>query len=252
MSSWKRRRIMAELHAGSGRLRPRRLRIARFPARALAAVAPALDRGPDRVCDYRRSRPCSEMTTGFAVAAPLLSLLVSLYRRARRQCIADRRAAPARLARSGRRRSRQPGRCRNPLRLLKRIRPRMSEPTTIVTPSGLGASPARSGACASACCSIRAVSEMRVAIIDYGSGNLRSATKAFERAAREAGISGRDRLDGGRRARAHRRSHRAAGRRRLCRLPGGPRRRRRHGRGDRRGCDRATRGRFSASASACS
>jgi imidazole glycerol-phosphate synthase subunit HisH len=29
---------------------------------------------------------------------------------------------------------------------------------------------------------------MRVAIIDYGSGNLRSATKAFERAAREAGI----------------------------------------------------------------
>src|SRR5690606_7256882 len=31
--------------------------------------------------------------------------------------------------------------------------------------------------------------EMRIAIIDYGSGNLRSATKAFERAAREAGIS---------------------------------------------------------------
>ncbi len=30
---------------------------------------------------------------------------------------------------------------------------------------------------------------MKVAIIDYGSGNLRSATKAFERAAREAGIS---------------------------------------------------------------
>ena len=29
---------------------------------------------------------------------------------------------------------------------------------------------------------------MRVAIIDYGSGNLRSATKAFERAASEAGI----------------------------------------------------------------
>lgn len=28
----------------------------------------------------------------------------------------------------------------------------------------------------------------RVAIIDYGSGNLHSATKAFERAAREAGI----------------------------------------------------------------
>lgn len=30
---------------------------------------------------------------------------------------------------------------------------------------------------------------MRVAIIDYGSGNLRSASKAFERAAREAGIA---------------------------------------------------------------
>jgi imidazole glycerol-phosphate synthase subunit HisH len=29
---------------------------------------------------------------------------------------------------------------------------------------------------------------MRVAIIDYGSGNLRSATKAFERAARETGL----------------------------------------------------------------
>ncbi len=29
---------------------------------------------------------------------------------------------------------------------------------------------------------------MRVAIIDYGSGNLKSATKAFERSAREAGI----------------------------------------------------------------
>lgn len=30
---------------------------------------------------------------------------------------------------------------------------------------------------------------MRVAIIDYGSGNLRSATKAFERAVRESGIA---------------------------------------------------------------
>jgi len=30
---------------------------------------------------------------------------------------------------------------------------------------------------------------MRIAIIDYGSGNLRSATKAFERAAHEAGIA---------------------------------------------------------------
>lgn len=31
---------------------------------------------------------------------------------------------------------------------------------------------------------------MRVAIVDYGSGNLRSAQKAFERAAREAGMNG--------------------------------------------------------------
>ena len=30
---------------------------------------------------------------------------------------------------------------------------------------------------------------MRVAIIDYGSGNLRSATKAFERASRESGVN---------------------------------------------------------------
>ncbi|MFN4205713.1 MAG: imidazole glycerol phosphate synthase subunit HisH [Agrobacterium albertimagni] len=30
---------------------------------------------------------------------------------------------------------------------------------------------------------------MRISIIDYGSGNLRSATKAFERAAREAGLN---------------------------------------------------------------
>ena len=32
---------------------------------------------------------------------------------------------------------------------------------------------------------------MTVAIVDYGSGNLRSAAKAFERAAREAGIAPR-------------------------------------------------------------
>ena len=32
---------------------------------------------------------------------------------------------------------------------------------------------------------------MTVAIVDYGSGNLRSAAKAFERAAREAGADDR-------------------------------------------------------------
>ena len=31
---------------------------------------------------------------------------------------------------------------------------------------------------------------MSVAIVDYGSGNLRSAEKAFQRAARECGLSG--------------------------------------------------------------
>lgn len=34
------------------------------------------------------------------------------------------------------------------------------------------------------------MSEQTVAIIDYGSGNLHSAAKAFERAAREAGLDG--------------------------------------------------------------
>jgi glutamine amidotransferase len=37
---------------------------------------------------------------------------------------------------------------------------------------------------------------VRVAIIDYGSGNLRSATKAFERAARESGIDAEIELTG--------------------------------------------------------
>ena len=66
---------------------------------------------------------------------------------------------------------------------------------------------------------------MSVAIIDYGSGNLHSAAKAFERAAREAGIDDDDRRhlrSGGGRAG---RPHRAARRRRLRRLPARPRRR---------------------------
>ena len=59
---------------------------------------------------------------------------------------------------------------------------------------------------------------MRVAIIDYGSGNLRSATKAFERAAREAGIAAEIELTADAERVRTRRPHRAAGRRRLCRL----------------------------------
>ena len=79
---------------------------------------------------------------------------------------------------------------------------------------------------------------MRVAIIDYGSGNLRSATKAFERAARESGHRRGDRLltadaDVG----AHRRPHRAAWRRRLCRLRGRAARRAGHVGGGRGGGD---------------
>ena len=34
---------------------------------------------------------------------------------------------------------------------------------------------------------------MSVALVNYGSGNLHSAAKAFERAAREAGLTGRSR-----------------------------------------------------------
>ena len=93
---------------------------------------------------------------------------------------------------------------------------------------------------------------MKVAIVDYGSGNLHSAHKAFERAAREAGLA-----RGGARSppiptgRARRRPRRAARRRRLRRLPARARRRRRHGRGARRRACAGAAGRSSASASAC-
>ena len=70
---------------------------------------------------------------------------------------------------------------------------------------------------------------MSVAIIDYGSGNLHSAAKAFERAAREHGRSAEDHGDARSRSGVPRRPHRAARRRRLRRLPQGPRCARRHG-----------------------
>ena len=76
-----------------------------------------------------------------------------------------------------------------------------------------------------------------VAIVDYGSGNLHSAAKAFERAARECGheqpivVTQRSGRGAPRRARG------AARRRRLRRLPARPRCGRRHGRGaEGRGC----------------
>ena len=72
---------------------------------------------------------------------------------------------------------------------------------------------------------------MSVAIVDYGSGNLHSAAKAFERAARESGhdqpiVVTSDPDD----SRA-RRPRGAARRRRLRRLPARARRHSRHGRG---------------------
>ncbi len=77
---------------------------------------------------------------------------------------------------------------------------------------------------------------MSVAIIEYGSGNLHSAAlhsaaKAFERASR--GMENPDKIVVTSRSRngVSRRPHRAARRRRLRRLPQGPRCARRHGRG---------------------
>ncbi len=69
---------------------------------------------------------------------------------------------------------------------------------------------------------------MRVAIIDYGSGNLRSATKAFERAVREAGMNAEIELTDKPDRVASCRPHRLARRWRLCRLPTRARCRRRH------------------------
>ena len=70
----------------------------------------------------------------------------------------------------------------------------------------------------------------RVAIIDYGSGNLHSAAKAFERAARESGADARIAVTATAKDVAARRPHRAARRRRLCRLQARARRRARHAR----------------------
>src|SRR5580658_4702142 len=49
--------------------------------------------------------------------------------------------------------------------------------------------PLRRGMARSSACSRKREAEMTVAIVDYGSGNLHSAHKAFERAAREAGLA---------------------------------------------------------------
>ena len=93
---------------------------------------------------------------------------------------------------------------------------------------------------------------MRVAIIDYGSGNLRSATKAFERAAREAGIAAEIDLtaDASACARADRIVLPGVGAYADC-AAGSARRRRACGRRSRRSAI-ARAGRSSASASACS
>ena len=93
---------------------------------------------------------------------------------------------------------------------------------------------------------------MSVAIVDYGSGNLHSAAKAFERAARESGHDQPIVVTSDPDAVAPRRSRGAARRRRLRRLPARARRHSRHGRGAERSRARAAAGRSSASASACS
>ena len=76
---------------------------------------------------------------------------------------------------------------------------------------------------------------MSVAIIDYGSGNLHSARKAFERAAREAGVSREIKVTARPEDVLAADHDRAPGRRRFRRLPPRARRRRRHGRGAGRG-----------------
>ena len=91
-----------------------------------------------------------------------------------------------------------------------------------------------------------------VAVIDYGSGNLRSAEKAFERAARESARDDRIVVTGDPAtvARADRIVLPGVGAFADCRR--GFSRRFRHGRGARRGGAGARRGPSSASASACS
>ena len=70
-----------------------------------------------------------------------------------------------------------------------------------------------------------------VAIVDYGSGNLHSAAKAFERAAHDAGIDQPIVVTNDPHVVDVCRPRRAARRRRVRRLPPRARRRRRHGRG---------------------
>ena len=92
---------------------------------------------------------------------------------------------------------------------------------------------------------------MSVAIVDYGSGNLHSAAKAFERAARESGHDQPIMVTSDPAQVRRGRPRGAAGRRRLRRLPARARRHSRHGRGAERKRAATRAGRFSASASAC-
>ena len=93
---------------------------------------------------------------------------------------------------------------------------------------------------------------MSVAIVDYGSGNLHSAAKAFERAARESGHDQPIVVTSDPDASRARRPRGAARRRRLRRLPARARRRSRHDRGAGTRACASRAGRSSASASACS
>ena len=191
MSSWS--PTGRSVDDGRRGLRPRRLLLARLSvAAALAALASAVDRGGAGV--RRRSVVrCRRLASRrLRLAGTLLSLLVSLFVGLEGKALRIAALAPARLARVGR------GRGRQRWTMPRRAMPRETVDAGRLTPHrprivrrcGQFAArrrPAR--ARRSACCSIPEPLSMRVAIIDYGSGNLRSATKAFERAAREAGIA---------------------------------------------------------------
>ena len=183
----------------------------------------------------------------------LLPLLVSLYVGLEGAGLRIAALRRARLARVGRGRGGLDRRCRSALPATPTARPTDRAGLARCHLAGRHRAADAFGRGARPRCTIPEDTDMRVAIIDYGSGNLRSATKAFERAAREAGIAAEIDLTADAERVAHRRPHRAAGRRRLCRLRRRPRRRATAcGRRSRKSPIAQGAGPSSASASACS
>ena len=170
----------------------------------------------------RGARRRSARWPASAAPAASLSLLVSRLCRARGPRPAHRRAA--RGAAGASRASSRPAAATRPrsatLPAPRRHRRRESAAVAGIRQPQLGR-PRGLRCRRSASSAIPEGPDMRVAIIDYGSGNLRSATKAFERAAREAGIAAEIELTADAERVRARRPHRAAGRRRLRRLPAG-------------------------------